>query len=98
GEHKDPAWLTWYMGGATWCLKHRLTTMIAATIFFIGSIALIPFLATGFIPADDNSQTQIYLELPPGSTLSQTMAAAEQARLLLTKVDHVKSVYTTIGG
>jgi multidrug efflux pump subunit AcrB len=54
--------------------------MVMATLFFFGSIALIPLLPTGFIPPDDNSQTQVYLELPPGSTLAQTLASAEQAR------------------
>ena len=53
---------------------------------------------TGFIPPDDNSQTQVYLELSPGSTLAQTRASAEDARQRLAAVDHVKSVYTTIGG
>jgi multidrug efflux pump subunit AcrB len=66
--------------------------------FFAGSIALIPLLPTGFIPPDDNSQTQVYLELPPGSTLAQTRRSAESARLLIATVDHVRSVYTTIGG
>jgi multidrug efflux pump subunit AcrB len=51
-----------------------------ATLFFFGSVALMPLLPTGFIPPDDNSQTQVYLELPPGSTLAQTRAVAEQAR------------------
>jgi multidrug efflux pump subunit AcrB len=58
---------------------------------------LIPLLPKGFIPPDDNSQTQVNLELPPGSTLAQTRAAAEAARLLLTQVAHVQSVYTTVG-
>jgi multidrug efflux pump subunit AcrB len=98
GEHKDPAWMPAYMRAAAWCLQHRLATMIAATLFFFGSIALIPLLPTGFIPPDDNSQTQVYLELTPGSTLAQTKAIAEQARGLISKVEHVKSVYTTIGG
>ena len=98
GEHKDPGWMRVYMRMATWCLKHRVTTMVAATVFFIGSILLIPLLPTGFIPPDDNSQTQVYLELPPGTSLTQTEAAAEQARLLVSKVEHVRSVYTTIGG
>ena len=69
-----------------------------SALFFFGSVALIPLLPTGFIPPDDNSQTQVYLELPPGSTLEQTKATAEQARLMIAKVEHVKSVYTTIGG
>jgi multidrug efflux pump subunit AcrB len=98
GTHSEPIWMAVYMRWARWCLNHRLTTMIAATVFFVGSVALIPLLPTGFIPPDDNSQTQVYLELPPGSTLTQTMSTAEQARALVSKVEHVKSVYTTIGG
>jgi multidrug efflux pump subunit AcrB len=97
-EQRDPTWMRWYMRAAAWCLKHRLATMAAATVFFFGSVALIPLLPTGFIPPDDNSQTQVYLELPPGATLQQTLATAEQARTLLTQVEHVQSVYTTIGG
>ncbi|MEN3292005.1 MAG: hypothetical protein V7642_1258, partial [Burkholderiales bacterium] len=98
GKHSEPAWMKVYMRCAAWCLRHRITTMVAATLFFFGSIALIPLLPTGFIPPDDNSQTQVYLELPPGSTLAQTTAAAEHARRLVSGLDHIKSVYTTIGG
>ncbi|GAB3546819.1 efflux RND transporter permease subunit [Noviherbaspirillum agri] len=96
--HGDPWWMQWYMRWAAWSLRHRAITMLAATLFFIGSIALIPLLPTGFIPPDDNSQTQVYLELPPGATLERTMATAEQARQLVSQIDHVQSVYTTIGG
>ncbi len=95
---KDPRWLAAYMRWVSWCMKHRLATMIAATVFFFGSIALIPLLPTGFIPPDDNSQTQVYLELAPGSTLQQTTALAEQARGRLMQVPHVRSVYTSVGG
>jgi multidrug efflux pump subunit AcrB len=98
GDHKDPGWMRVYMRAATWCLKHRVITMVAATLFFFGSIMLIPLLPTGFIPPDDNSQTQVYIELPPGSSLAQTKASAEHARQLVSKVEHVRSVYTTIGG
>ncbi len=58
-----------YMGWAAWCLQHRVLTMLGAALFFFGSFALIPLLPTGFIPPDDKSQTQVYLTLPPGSTL-----------------------------
>ena len=98
GAHQDPRWMRLYLRWAGWCLGNRFKTMLFATAFFIGSIALIPLLPTGFIPPDDNSQTQVYLELPPGSTLAQTRSAAEQARLLVAKVEHVVSIYTTIGG
>ena len=96
--YHEPRWMKIYMRWATWCMAHRVVTMIAATVFFFASIALIPLLPKAFIPPDDNSQTQVYLELPPGSTLAHTRASAEQARLLVSKVAHVVSVYTTIGG
>jgi len=96
-EH-EPGWLKRYMVWAAWCMKHRVVTMVLATLFFIGSIMLVPLLPQGFIPPDDNSQTQVYVELAPGSTLKQTQASADHARQLLMQVEHVKSVYTTVGG
>lgn len=96
--HGDPRWMRFYMRCANWSMRHRVKTMVLATLFFFGSVALIPLLPTGFIPPDDNSQTQVYLELPPGATLAQTQAVAEQARQAVMAVEHVRSVYTTIGG
>jgi multidrug efflux pump subunit AcrB len=98
GEEKDGRVMSWYMRLVARCMKHRWITAFAAALFFAGSIALIPFLPAGFIPPDDNSQTQVYLELPPGSTLKQTQATAELARQLVMGVQHVKTIYTTIGG
>jgi multidrug efflux pump subunit AcrB len=95
---KDGALMRWYMRASRWCLRHRWITVVAALVFFAGSISLIPLLPKGFIPPDDNSQTQVNIELPPGTKLAETKVAAEAARLLISKVEHVKSVYTTIGG
>ncbi|MEJ5989500.1 efflux RND transporter permease subunit [Ramlibacter sp. PS3R-8] len=97
-QEKEPKWLTIYMKMVNWSMRHRVVTMVLATLFFFGSVALIPLLPTGFIPPDDNSQTQVYIELPPGSTLAQTRDLSEQARRAVMRVQHVKSVYTTIGG
>ena len=111
--HKEPTWMPLYLRMTRWTLSHsrvRLTenfaftlghrwvTMILAIIFFVGSLMLVPLIPTGFIPPDDNSQTQVYLELPPGTTLAQTSIAAERAREMIGKVKHVQSVYTTAGG
>ena len=97
GGHKEPFWMGAYLKVSRWALNHRWITMTGAAAFFVGSIMLIPLLPTGFIPPDDNSQTQVYLELPPGATLAQTRDTAEAARKLLTKVEHIQSIYTTIG-
>ncbi|RZL86493.1 MAG: efflux RND transporter permease subunit [Variovorax sp.] len=95
---KEPRWLAFYMRLAERSLRHRFTTMVLATLFFFGSVAMIPLLKTGFIPPDDNSQTQVYLSLAPGATLAQTVAMAEETRRRVMAVENVKSVYTTVGG
>lgn len=96
-HHGDPSWMPVYMRIVTWCLTHRWITCILAMLFFVGSVMLIPLLPQGFIPPDDNSQTQVYLELPPGSTLQNAIDTSEQARKMVSKLEHVASVYTTIG-
>jgi multidrug efflux pump subunit AcrB len=96
--HDDnPRWLTRYTQWVTWCLKHRLLTTLGTIAFFVGSFALVPFLGTGFLPPDDINQTQVTLNLPPGSTYAQTLAAAEQARGRIQNHPHVKQIYTAIG-
>ena len=97
GAAKEGFIMQIYIKYATWCLHHRLRTMCGAATFFIGSLLLIPLLPTGFIPPDDNPQTQVFIELPPGSSLAQTKASAEAARKLVSKINYVNSIYTTIG-
>jgi multidrug efflux pump subunit AcrB len=97
-QAQDGLVMRWYMRASRWCIRYRWITAFTAGAFFVGSIMLIPLLPTGFIPPDDNSQTQVYLELAPGTKLSEMQAAAEAARVLIAKVAHVKSIYTTIGG
>ncbi|MDZ7936840.1 MAG: efflux RND transporter permease subunit [Rhodoferax sp.] len=96
--HEEPFWMPTYLRMTRWTLNHRWITLLAALSFFVGSLMLVPLIPNGFIPPDDNSQTQVYLELPPGATLANTRATAETAREMLSKVDHIKSIYTTIGG
>ncbi len=98
GEEKEPRWLATYMRASAWCLKHRIVTLAGAFVFFVASLALIPLLPSGFIPPDDNEQTQVNLELPPGSRLADTQAAVAQAAERLGHVAHIESIYTAIGG
>ncbi|WP_018413373.1 efflux RND transporter permease subunit [Methyloversatilis thermotolerans] len=86
-----------YLRFARKCIEHRGLTVLAAAAFFIGSLALIPLLPKGFLPPDDNPQTQVFVELPPGATLEQTLDVAERARQRLVGIEYVQRVYTTIG-
>ena len=97
-EERDGAIMRRYMRTMQWCLRHRGLTMIAAALFFVGSISLVPLLPTGFVPPADRSQTQINVELPPGSTLAETRAVAERVRQVAMGTPNVKGVFSSIGG
>jgi len=86
-----------YLAFAGWCLRHRKTTLVAALIFFVGSMKLLPLLPKGFVPAADRAQTVLRLELPPGSRLEETRAVAEQAIAILEKMPEVVQIFAAVG-
>lgn len=97
-EKPDTWMMQKYMQTMQWCLRHRLTTVIAAAVFFAASIFLVGFLPTGFVPPSDRGQTQVNIELPPGSTLAETSDIAERARLAVMSVKGITGVFSSIGG
>jgi multidrug efflux pump subunit AcrB len=96
-EQQDGKIMRWYLHAVRWCLAHRKTTMLAATLFFVGSVALIPFISSGLMPPADRGYTTVNVELPPGSSLKNTLAAAERARSALGSVGGIDNIFTTIG-
>ncbi|TAG00272.1 MAG: efflux RND transporter permease subunit [Betaproteobacteria bacterium] len=86
-----------YMRLAQWCLRHRVKTMLAALVLFVGSLAMVPFMTTGFIPASDKGNSTVDIELPPGTPLATTLAIAEEARQTISGVVGVKGVFVTAG-
>ncbi|QOK99293.1 efflux RND transporter permease subunit (plasmid) [Ralstonia pseudosolanacearum] len=86
-------YLRWVGGG----LDKRGRTMLAAGLMLLLSLAMASALKTGFFPAQDKSQTQVTLELTPGSTLEQSRAVALQAEALIRRLPEVKGVFSTVG-
>ncbi len=99
GDGAPDGWIMQrYLTAMQWCLRHRWVTAIGSICLFIGSLMLVPLLPTGFVPPADRAQTMINLELPPGSTLRETLAVAEAARQAAMQVNGVKSVFSSVGG
>ena len=86
-----------YLRSVQWCLSHRLLTLLLSTLFFAGSIALVPLLPKGFVPPADRAQTLVNIERAPGSTLHETFLAAERARLKLDAIPEVVKVFSSVG-
>jgi multidrug efflux pump subunit AcrB len=96
-EQQDGRIMRWYLHAVRWCMTYRKTTMLAATLFFVGSVALIPFISTGLMPPADRGYTTVNVELPPGSSLQNTLAVAERARTALGSVGGIDAIFTTVG-
>jgi multidrug efflux pump subunit AcrB len=98
GAPADGRLMRGYLAAMRWCLNHRLATAAGAMAFFIGSIALTGLLPTGFVPSGDRAQTQVQIELPPGSSLEQTRVVAERARQSVSVMPQVVGVWSSVGG
>ena len=86
-----------YLAAVRWCLHHRKTTIAATLAFLAASIALLPLIPTGFLPADDRNSTELSIELPPSAALGTTVALAEEVRRAVKDIPGVESIFTTIG-
>lgn len=96
-EEKDGVLMTRYLICVRWCLDHRRMTVAGAALIFLASVALIPLLQTGLMPASDKGYTSISVELPPGSNLAITQATANAAGRSIGKIKGIDHVLTTVG-
>src|SRR5215203_3642833 len=80
-------------------LGHPFITLGLALVVFLGTLGAATFLKTDFLGSvTDQTTLAIQQELPPGTRLSTTSAAAEQVENILQADPQVKSYLTTIGG
>lgn len=94
---RDSPLMTRYLRWVGSGLDKRGRTMLAAGLMLLLSLAMAAALKTGFFPAQDKAQTQVTLELTPGSTLEQSRAVALQAEALIRRLPEVKGVFSTVG-
>lgn len=66
-------------------------------MFLVGSLALVQFLSAGFMPTQDDGQTQVSLEPAPGSTLEDTARIAQKASTLIKQIPDVTHIFSSVG-
>ncbi|WP_276306943.1 efflux RND transporter permease subunit [Novosphingobium sp. PC22D] len=86
-------YLRWIHG----TLDNRRKTVLAALVFLVVSLGMYTMLPSGFMPAQDNSQTSVTLELPPGTTISEMDSISKGAAKLIEDIPEVKHVFTSVG-
>lgn len=80
-----------------WSLGHRKSTVLVAILVFAVSIASLTQVGAEFIPATDEGQFTISVELPTGSELDRTDEMALEIEEKLNEIGVIDTVFTTVG-
>jgi hydrophobe/amphiphile efflux-1 (HAE1) family protein len=96
--HADGPIMEWYQRVLRWSTRHRWKTLGAGAAFFALSILGLMLVPTEFIPASDDSWTQLNVELPAGARLEDTAAVSGAAYRVIARQPEVESVVEVIGG
>ncbi|WP_087001342.1 efflux RND transporter permease subunit [Rhizobium sullae] len=96
-EEKDGLLMRTYLVIVKAAMSHRKMT-VAVTAIVVGlSLATIPFLKSGFLPASDDARAQITLTMQPGATIEQTDATTTKAANIVGKLQDVTHVFSAVG-
>ncbi|MDI1459761.1 efflux RND transporter permease subunit [Catellatospora sp. KI3] len=86
-----------YVPVLRWSLGHRAITLVVAAVIFFGTVGLASRIETSFIGSSGNSFS-ITQQLPTGTDLATTDAAAKRVEEVLSSTEGVKSYQVTVGG
>ncbi|MDQ3472559.1 MAG: efflux RND transporter permease subunit, partial [Acidobacteriota bacterium] len=82
----------------TWSMSHRWVIVVACLLVIISIVPLFMFVGKNFLPVDDQSQFEINVRTPEGSTLTATSAITSRIAADLSQLPGVTDTLTTIGG
>ncbi|MFY8082407.1 MAG: efflux RND transporter permease subunit, partial [Rubrivivax sp.] len=85
-----------YVAVLGWSLRHKLATLALGLSTLVGSLALVPFMGTEFVPKADFSETSVSFHTPVGSSVEVTEARARQVDAILRELPEVRYTVTTI--
>ncbi|HJZ79176.1 MAG TPA: efflux RND transporter permease subunit, partial [Pyrinomonadaceae bacterium] len=85
---------TWML---KWSMAHRWAIVALSVLVIISTVPLFMLVGKNFVPVDDQSQFEVNVRLPEGSTLSVTSALSERMAADLRKMQGVTDTLVTIG-
>ncbi len=80
-----------------WSLLHKAGVLGLSLALFAGSLALLPFVKKEFFPPSVRPELLVELDLPEGSSLKSSDAAASELTKLLQDDPDVKNISTYVG-
>jgi hydrophobic/amphiphilic exporter-1 (mainly G- bacteria), HAE1 family len=88
-----------YTGLLKWSLAHRWVVVALCVLTIISIVPLFMLVGKNFLPQDDESQFEVTVRAPEGTTLAATQTILERmARDVRREIPGVRDVLTIIGG
>ncbi|HUU57738.1 MAG TPA: efflux RND transporter permease subunit [bacterium] len=78
-------------------LERRVITLVVAVVAFVGSLFLIRYISTGFMPAWDQGYVYAYVNTPLDSSLEFTESVADDVEKLVASHEAVETTFATVG-
>ncbi len=89
-----------YIGILRWSLSHRWVIIISSIVLFFGTLMGLfggGFIGFEFIKQSDRGEFTVTIETPPGSTIENTNAVAQQAERLIATMPEIKTLFVNVG-
>jgi multidrug efflux pump subunit AcrB len=72
-----------YVHALRWCLDHKTLAVVTVTAIFIGSLLMVPRLATEFFPKVDAGQFILNIAVPEGTRVEKTESIVAEIETLI---------------
>jgi HAE1 family hydrophobic/amphiphilic exporter-1 len=86
-----------YVGTLAWSLRHRWVVVLATLACFMSTPVLFVMVGTDFVPKDDQSEFEVSITLPEGTSLAKASDTCRELEERFKQVRGVTNVFTTIG-
>lgn len=102
GHSKESGWfrhvLDSYTAMLRFAMSHRWVIVTLCIVVFLAIIPLFYFVGKNFLPVDDQSQFEVSVRAPEGSSLGETSLRMERIAAEIRKLPGVTDTLVTIGG
>ena len=80
-----------------WCMRHRVTTLLASAVLVTASFSLVPHIGFSLFPKAGVPQFLIQIEAEEGASIAATDKIARQIEGILAEHPDIQNYFTTVG-
>jgi len=86
-----------YKSMLRWSMAHRWAIVLCSVLVFLSTIPLFMIIGKDFLPTDDQSEFEVTVRMPPGSSLEGSDSAMKGLEAELKQLPGIKNMLTTLG-